>query len=78
MLGYAGLERLMDGTVVALQASLDRESDTGLDRTMHFPVGWDPYFTEVMTVGAVYHYPTQHYRHHRRQLTLDDLPRFEE
>jgi hypothetical protein len=22
-----------------------------------------------MTVGDVYHYPTQHYEHHRRQLT---------
>jgi hypothetical protein len=24
---------------------------------------------DVMTVGDVYHYPTQHYEHHRRQLT---------
>ena len=38
---------------------------------MHFPVGWDPYFTDVMTVRDVYHYPTQHYDHRRRQLTLD-------
>ena len=28
---------------------------------MHFPVGWDPYFRDVMTVADVYHYPTQHY-----------------
>ena len=25
---------------------------------MHFPVGWDPYFKDVMTVADVYHYPT--------------------
>jgi hypothetical protein len=36
---------------------------------MHFPVGWDPYFKDTMTVADVYHYPTQHYDHHRRQLT---------
>jgi hypothetical protein len=37
---------------------------------MHFPVGWDPYFKDSMTLLEVYHYPTQHYDHHRRQLTL--------
>ena len=37
---------------------------------MHFPVGWDPYFRDYMTLADVYHYPTQHYGHHRRQLTL--------
>ena len=37
---------------------------------MHFPVGWDPYFTDYMTLRDVYHYPTQHYDHHRQQLTL--------
>ena len=37
---------------------------------MHFPVGWDPYFRDFMTMLEVYHYPTQHYDHHRRQLTL--------
>jgi hypothetical protein len=40
---------------------------------MHFPVGWDPYFEDVMTIRDVYHYPTQHYDHHRRQLTLHHI-----
>ena len=39
---------------------------------MHFPVGWDPYFEDVMTVRDVYHYPTQHYDHHR--LAADPPP----
>jgi hypothetical protein len=26
-----------------------------------------------MTIRDVYHYPTQHYDHHRRQLTLHDI-----
>ena len=41
-----------------------------MDRGMHFPVGWDPYFKDSMTLLEIYHYPTQHYDHHRRQLTL--------
>ncbi len=74
VLGYTAMGRLMDRTIMALQESLDGESGSQLAHSMHFPVGWDPYFTEVMTVGDVYHYPTQHYRHHRRQLTLDHRP----
>lgn len=70
ILGYPRMERLMDRVIDGLQASLRRESDAALDRYMHFPVAWDPYFTERMTLRDVYHYPTQHYDHHRRQLTL--------
>jgi hypothetical protein len=71
VLGYSGTERLMDRTIGALQLSLERASETELRRSMHFPVGWDPYFEDVMTVRDIYHYPTQHYDHHRRQLTLE-------
>ena len=71
VLGYPRTERLMDRTIGALQASLDQASDAELRRSMHFPVGWDPYFEDVMTIRDVYHYPTQHYDRHRRQLTLD-------
>ena len=39
---------------------------------MHFPVDWDPYFRDYMTVQDVLHYGTEHYRHHRRQLTLSN------
>jgi hypothetical protein len=70
ILGYARMERLMDHVTRHLQKSLIRESDRGLNRGMHFPVGWDPYFNNYMTISDVYHYATQHYDHHRRQLTL--------
>ena len=70
VLGYTGLERMMDRVINSLQASLRRQSAKDLDRGMHFPVDWDPYFKEYMTLRDVYHYPTQHYDHHRRQLTL--------
>jgi DinB superfamily len=70
VLGYGGMERLMDVVIGRLQRHLARASEQDLGRGMHFPVGWDPYFADYMTVRDIYHYPTQHYAHHRRQLTL--------
>jgi hypothetical protein len=69
-LGYARMERLMDRVLSSLQASLRAQPERELQRGMHFPVGWDPYFTDYMRLRDVYHYPTQHYDHHRQQLTL--------
>ena len=59
----------MDRTIASLRRRVALESDHTLELAMHFPVGWDPYFMDTMTVADVYHYPTQHYDHHRRQLT---------
>lgn len=64
----------LDRTIDALHRRLDGETDAALDGAMHFPVSWDPYFTDVMTLRAVYHYGTQHFEHHRRQLTIDEGP----
>jgi DinB superfamily len=69
VLGNRALERLMDSTIGHLRGRLARESERTLALAMHFPVGWDPYFKEIMTIADIYHYPTQHYDHHRRQLT---------
>jgi hypothetical protein len=70
VLGHSGMERLMDVVVRRLQRSVMSASERSLNRGMHFPTGWDPYFDDYMTLRGVYHYPTQHYDHHRRQLTL--------
>ena len=70
ILGHAGMERVLDRVVAHLQSGLLYESETGLRRSMPFPVDWDPYFTADMSVADVYHYATQHHDHHRRQLTL--------
>lgn len=59
-----------DRTIAALHRHLDEESETVLLRSMHFPVGWDPYFADRMSLMDVYHYGTQHFDFHRRQLTL--------
>jgi hypothetical protein len=69
VLSSRAMGRLMDRTIAGLRRGHARESDRTLMLAMHFPVGWDPYFKDVMTVADVYHYPTQHYDHHRRQLT---------
>ena len=69
VLGSRAMGRLMDTTIGHLRGRLARESERTLALAMHFPVGWDPYFKEVMTVADLYHYPTEHYDHHRRQLT---------
>ena len=69
VLGRHSMGKLMDSTIEHLRRRLVRESEHALGLAMHFPVGWDPYFNDTMTVTDVYHYPTQHYDHHRRQLT---------
>jgi hypothetical protein len=69
VLSGRAMGRLMDNTIGQLRARLVRESERTLALAMHVPIGWDPYFKDVMTVADVYHYATQHYDHHRRQLT---------
>jgi len=61
---------LMDRTIRGLQRSLAAATEETLRPTMHFPPAWDPYFRDVMNVFDVYHYGTQHFEHHRMQLTL--------
>jgi hypothetical protein len=51
---------------------LHRRLDADLARGMHYPTRWDPYFKAYMTLADVYHFPTQHYDFHRRQLMLDE------
>ena len=68
------LTRLLDRIVNQLHRRLDAETEESLDRRMHFPVEWDPFFADTMTVADVYHYGTQHYDFHRTQLTLEPRP----
>jgi hypothetical protein len=64
--------KLMERTIHSLQHKLDGETEKGLALTMHFPTRWDPYFQDTMSVLDVYHYGTQHFDHHHKQLTLSD------
>ena len=66
----ARMEPLADRTIAALQRSLMGEREAALNRGMPFPVGWDPYFRDWMSLAEVYRYAARHFEHHRRQLTL--------
>lgn len=70
VLPRAAMVALLDRTTRALQRRLHHETLKTLALTMHFPTDWDPYFRPTMSVEDVYHYGTEHYQHHRRQLTL--------
>lgn len=69
------LVRLLDRVVSSLHRRLDDETEGSLRRTMAFPLGWDPFFAERMSLADVYHFGTQHFDYHRRQLTLDEPDR---
>ena len=61
---------LLDRAIGSLRHRLATETERNLTLSMHMPTDWDPYFTPTMSVLDVYHFGTQHYDHHRRQLTL--------
>ena len=59
-----------DRVMASLHRHLDRESSRSLERGMHFPVSWDPFFRGWMPLAEVYRYGTQHFDFHHDQLTL--------
>ncbi|HET6213854.1 MAG TPA: DinB family protein [Micromonosporaceae bacterium] len=61
--------RMLDRITTGLARGLAAETEPGLQRGMHFPTRWDPFFTDFMTVGDLYHYPTLHFDFHQRQLS---------
>ncbi|MFE7580104.1 DinB family protein [Streptomyces gardneri] len=61
-----------DWITASLERRLARESEHELTRGMHFPVRWDPYFQDFMTLADLYRYPTRHFDFHHRQLTLGE------
>jgi len=63
-----------DRVVVSLQRHLRRGSANSLALSMRFPTRWNPFFTSTMTLAEVYHYPTQHFDFHRRQLSRPLAP----
>jgi hypothetical protein len=60
-----------DRVAASLATILDRTSEASLSRGMHYPTRWDPFFKEYMTLADVFHYPTQHFDFHQRQLQLE-------
>lgn len=60
----------LDRVTMTLERRLRAETTARLGSGMHYPVRWDPFFKNVMTLADIYHYPTQHFDFHQRQLTL--------
>jgi DinB superfamily len=60
-----------DRVVASLTTALDQTSEASLRRGMRYPTRWDPFFKDYMTLADLFHYPTQHFDFHQRQLTLD-------
>lgn len=63
------MRRRMELVTRRLERDMDRQSERSLARGMYYPTRWDPYFREYMTLADIYHYPTQHFDHHDRQLS---------
>jgi hypothetical protein len=61
-----------DRVIARLERKLVAEPENNFALAMHFPVRWDPFFTDKMTLEAVYRYPTKHFDFHRGQLTIGD------
>jgi len=59
----------MDNVTSSLAKSLSRRSDADLAKGMYFPDRWDPFFKKFMTRADLYHFPTQHFDFHSRQLS---------
>jgi hypothetical protein len=60
----------LDRVTVAFERQLRARTPAQLRSGMHYPVRWDPFFKDFMTLADLYHYPTQHFDFHQRQLTL--------
>jgi hypothetical protein len=78
LVGRRGMVARFDRVIASLHRALAAETEADLRRGMNYPVRWDPFFKEYMTVADIYHYPTQHFDFHRRQLTLPQRARQKE
>ena len=61
---------LMERTLRGLHGRIDEEPARALGLRMHFPVSWDPFFQDTLTLADVYRFGTQHFEYHRRQLSM--------
>jgi hypothetical protein len=63
------MQRRLDRIIAKLEGDLDKQGEQDLQRGMYYPTKWDPYFKPYMQLADIYHYPTQHFDHHERQLS---------
>jgi hypothetical protein len=63
----------LDRVTMVLERQLRAKTAVQMHSGMHYPTRWDPFFKDFMTLADLYHYPTQHFDFHQRQLTLGQL-----
>lgn len=61
----------LDKVLTALARSLEEAPVEKLAITMNFPMRWDPFFREEMSLIDTFAYPIDHYDFHRKQLSLE-------
>jgi len=61
---------MFDHVIAALHRRLEAETVADLARGMHYPMRWDPFFKDFMTLADIYRFPTQHLDFHRRLSSL--------
>jgi hypothetical protein len=59
-----------DRVAASLATKLRQTPEASLHRGIHYPTRWDPFFKDYKTLADVFHYPTQHFDFHQRQLAL--------
>ncbi|HYA50199.1 MAG TPA: DinB family protein, partial [Streptosporangiaceae bacterium] len=64
-IGRRRMVATLDRVIASLHRQLAAETDAGLRRGMYYPVRWDPFFKDLMTLADIYHYPTQHFSFHQ-------------
>ena len=75
--GLRRAERWMNADTDWLLRWAASTSARDLNRGMAVPAAWDPYFAPWMSRADVLAWAPKHYRHHRAQLTLPDVPAVE-
>jgi hypothetical protein len=70
VLNTAQMVWILERSIGLLNRKLDSENEGALQRSMHFPVSWDPFFKDSMSLADVYRFGTQHFDFHQKQLTL--------
>ena len=63
------MTRILDHVIAALRPHLQRETGPALRHGMHYPATWAR-LPDDMTLADIYHYPTQRFRFHQRELAL--------
>lgn len=70
VLSPARIGRVSERVIARWERRVRGASQNTIGRAMCFPTGWDPFFSDAMSIGDLLGYPTLHFQFHERQLDL--------